>query len=271
MIFFNHGSGANGKSTILNAVRHSLGPYAHAADIELFLHTKSHGKAGHNEATANLRGARFVLASEPGEGRQWSERLLKELSGGESITASRKFEHEITFQPTFALWFSGNTQPTIRDSTDGTWRRMRLIPWPVKIPDSEVDSTLPAQLDLEAPGIIAWLVRGCLEWQQEGLGEPQEVVEATRSYRAENDHVRRFIEECLVADPSASVVSARVFADYTSWCRDAGEAPISRKPLTQKILEQIPGARLKRGNRTRMIAGVRMIEDSLPKPLFGDA
>ena len=105
------------------------------------------------------------------------------------------------FQPTWKIFLSSNHKPNIKGQDLGVWRRIKLVPWLACFETKAKDAKLLDKLRAEMPGILAWAVRGCLEWQQVGLDDPQEVVEATATYKREQDTVGQFIaEECVVAD-----------------------------------------------------------------------
>lgn len=224
---FFFGGGRNGKSTFLGTLHHLLGDYATPASRGL-LFRSNHQR--HPTELAALCGARFVTCSEIEQGRAFDEALLKDLTGGDPITARHMQEDFWKFTPTHKLFLAGNHKPTVRGDDEGIWRRMRLVPFTVTIPPEQVDRTLPERLREELPGILAWAVRGCLEWQAKGLGEPKEVLEATAEYREESDPIGEFLSLRCILDPIAKAPRAAIRAAYDDYAKENGV----RSPLAAK-------------------------------------
>jgi len=235
-LFFLYGLGNNGKSTFLGIIRKLTGPYGWKINTDLFM-VKNHAQAGHNEGLANLAGKRFVCASEIEDGKRLAVSLLKDLTGGENIRASRKHEHEIEFAPTQKYWLSGNHKPVVTDTTLSTWRRLKLIPFTVTIPDSEVDKDLPEKLEAELPGILNWARDGCLEWQRNGLQEPKSVKDATGLYRRDQDILAEFLED-YIPDPKAQTPKGELAKAYKAWCEANKEEAITQKMFKDRLLER---------------------------------
>ena len=122
---------------------------------------------------ARLKGARFVTTVEPNEGMRLNEGILKQMTGGDKITAAKKYENEFEFTPEFKIWMGTNHKPIIRGTDDGIWRRMKIIPFTIQIPEEKVDKNLRNKLIKEAPAILNWMVEGCLLWGREGLKDPE--------------------------------------------------------------------------------------------------
>jgi putative DNA primase/helicase len=172
------------------------------------------------------------------DGQRFSESLVKQLTGGDVISARFMRGEWFTFKPAFKIWLAVNHKPTVRGTDKGIWRRLRLIPFTVSFPDEKQDKTLPARLRAELPGLLKWAVDGCLEWQQSGLGIPNEVRQATDAYQSENDVVGQFIEEKCIVNESTSVRSGRLFEMFKEWCSANGEHEYSNKWLTQRLAEK---------------------------------
>ncbi len=179
-LFLLHGTGANGKTTLLEAIRALMGDYARTADFATFL-AKNHD-AIRNDLAA-LKAARLVSASEVERGRRLNEPLVKQLTGGDRITARFLHAEFFEFAPQFKLFLAANHKPEIRGMDEGIWRRVRLIPFEVMIPTGQQDKSLGEKLLTELPGILNWLIAGCLAWQRRWLQPPDRVVAATSSYR----------------------------------------------------------------------------------------
>ncbi|MEM7244622.1 MAG: phage/plasmid primase, P4 family [Acidobacteriota bacterium] len=235
-LLFCFGDGANGKSTFLETIRFVLGEYALQADFNLFLRKGQVG-SGPTPELARLVGARFLASTEVGEGRQLAEEVVKQLTGGDTIMASHKYGHPFEFKPEFTLWLAANHKPRVRGSDLGIWRRIRLVPFEVTIPEEERDPDLPGKLQAEASGILAWAVQGCLEWLRQGLEAPSKVLQATEGYRSESDVFGKFLEECCVADARNSSLRSRAADLLTAWKDWSGE-PLSGRQLAELLRER---------------------------------
>ena len=203
------GEGQNGKSVLLDALLAVLGDYGlrAAPDLVVASHTERHPTE-----IADLAGRRLVVCSEIEQrNRSWAESTIKRLTGDATITARRMRRDFYTFPATHKLVVAANTRPAVRGTDHGMWRRMRLVPWDVIIPAAERDKTLTDRLvAVEASGILAWLVRGCLDWQAHGLGDVPAIDAATETYRAEQDLLGRWIEEQCTRNQSAHRSNGRV-------------------------------------------------------------
>jgi len=231
------GGGSNGKSTLLNAVREIMGR-GYAAKAPRGLLMAKHNESHPTELTI-LFGTRLVLATESRRGQRLSEELVKDLTGGEAITARKMKQDFFEFDPTHKLLLCTNHRPRIPESDDGIWRRVFLIPFKMKFwnpakgesgPEHLCrDNGLADKLRKEYPGILAWLVRGCLEWQQSGLGAPPAVQEETAAYRSEEDRVAQFLtDRCEVSNAYYNTLLKDVYADYCRWSEDGGYRAMAR-------------------------------------------
>jgi putative DNA primase/helicase len=229
-----HGTGDNGKTTLINAVLDALGDYAMEAAPELILAKRG----SHPTELADLFGARFVSARETDEGRRLAEAVVKQLTGRDRIKARRMREDFWQFDPTHTLFLATNHKPEVRGTDHAIWRRLKLVPFDVKIPEDEKDRELPRKLQAELPGILAWIVRGCLDYQREGLGVPEEVRDATEGYRSEMDVLAAFIDDRCSVHPKASVGATPLYNAYKDWCAEAGENAISQRKFGGQIGER---------------------------------
>lgn len=243
-LFFCYGRGANGKSTFLETIRALSGEYAQTTEFETLL-AKRNTSGAANPEIARMSGVRFVTAIEAGEGRRLNEPVIKALTGGDAVTARHLYHDHFEFHPQFKLWLAANHKPTVKGTDEAIWRRIRLIPFTVTIPEGERDPKLAAKLRAELPGILAWAVRGCLEWQAEGLGTPDEVRAATEQYRAEQDVLAAFLEECCVQKPEAEAGAGKLLEAYKSWTGESIDAKELRQKLTERGFKQ---QHTKRGN-----------------------
>jgi putative DNA primase/helicase len=254
-IFILHGGGANGKSVLLGALQGLLGSYAKAAAPDLLM--VKHAER-HPTEVADLRGARLVVAIESGEGRRLHETLVKTMTGGDRLKGRFMREDFFEFEPAFKLWLATNHKPAIRGTDHAIWRRIRLIPFEVTIPERDRDQRLPEKLKAELRGILAWCVQGCYAWQEDGLSPPKEVLTATESYRAEMDVVAKFIEEACVLHPQAEIKSSYLYRAYKAWCENTGERYESQTSFSKRLDER--GFK-KRHSGGTVWKGIRIAED----------
>ncbi|MDP9480042.1 MAG: phage/plasmid primase, P4 family, partial [Actinomycetota bacterium] len=231
---FLYGSGANGKSVFINAIMEALGDYAQQAAPEL-LTAKGHS---HPTELADLKGARFVASIEVEDGKRLAESLVKQLTGGDRIKARRMREDFWEFDPTHKVFLVANHRPVVAGTDYAIWRRIKMIPFGVTIPEDERDPHLLEKLRSELSGILAWAVRGCLDWQREGLGEPKEVKAATDEYKVEQDVLATFIEEACVVDPEASDTAGNLYSAYVEWCEETGESPETQRKFGTRLREK---------------------------------
>jgi putative DNA primase/helicase len=150
----------------------------------------------HPTELSDLFGKRYVSTIEIEKGKHLAEALMKMLTGGEHVRARRMREDFWEFPPTWKIWFCANDKPKVKGRDKATWRRIKLIPFDVTIPDEEVDHELPSRLLTELPGIFNWAIEGCLEWKEHGLQEPEKVTKASDAYREETDILAQFCREC---------------------------------------------------------------------------
>ncbi len=229
-LFFTYGTGGNGKGVFINTLVAAMGDYATTAPMETF--TASTGDR-HPTDLAGLRGARLVTAQETEEGRAWAESKIKSLTGGDPITARFMRQDFFTFTPQFKLLIAGNHKPGLRNVDEAMRRRFHLIPFTVTIPASERDPALPEKLKAEWPGILKWMIHGCLEWQRIGLAPPPAVVEATEEYLVAEDSFSIWMGDCLTPCARWFEPSADLFGAWKIWAERAGESPGSQKRFSQ--------------------------------------
>lgn len=235
--FIPHGAGSNGKSTMLGTIKALMGGYARQASADTFM-AKRNNTAGPGDDIAALRGARFVSAIETEQSQNLAEAMIKQLTGGDIVSVRRLYENFFEFEPEFKIFLATNHRPNIRGSDNGIWRRVRLIPFEANIPDSEIDKELPRKLREEMPGILAWTVRGCLDWQDGGLREPPEIKAATDSYRSDMDVIGAFIDACCVVGEDNEIASSELFKAYRKWAEENGERNISITNLGRKLADR---------------------------------
>lgn len=234
-MFILWGGGKNGKSTLLDTLLELLADHAARTNTDTLMATKY---AGIPNDIAALKGMRFVFASEGEEGRRLAESKIKDITGGDTISARFMRGEWFSFRPEFKIWLGTNHKPEIRGTDDAIWDRIRLVPFNVRIPPAEQDKALKDKLLTEAPGILAWAVDGCLAWQRDGLGEPAEVVEATQGYRSAEDVIGRFLGERCEFHETANVTKKALYGAYKSWCEDFGERFVTQKAFGMSLIER---------------------------------
>jgi putative DNA primase/helicase len=250
-LFILHGITKTGKSTFLDTLRALLGPYGQQADMETFMH-KDRQEVRND--LADLAGSRFVSALEGQEGRRLAENLVKQLTGGVDMMKARfLFQEHFLFKPQFKIFLGTNHKPVIRDTDGAIWERIRLVPFSVQIPPPERDKTLDTRLQTEVPGILAWAVQGCLEWQRLGdLKAPDAVVNATAGYRHEMDALGRFLEECCLLSPDVRVKAGALYDAYKQWCGDTGEQAMTLSTMGKELDSRGFEKRLSMGTTWRL-------------------
>jgi putative DNA primase/helicase len=152
-----------------------------------------------------------------------AESLMKQVTGGDRMRARRMRQDFFEFDQTWHIFLAANHKPVISGTDHAVWRRIKLVPWEVTIPEAEKDKSLLDKLKAEAPGILNWALDGCLAWQKDGLREPEEVIRATDAYRAEQDLLGVFIEECCFVRKDSKDVKIQasvLLSAYQKWTGD---------------------------------------------------
>jgi putative DNA primase/helicase len=253
-LFFLHGPGGNGKSVFLRTVADILGDYHTAAAIETFTISKSER---HPTDLAHLRGARLVTATETKGGRGWAESKIKLLTGGDKIAARFMRGDFFEYVPSFKLIIAGNHMPGLHSVDEAIRRRFHLIPFSVTIPTGERDRQFFEKLKPEWPGILSWMIQGCLEWQAGGLQPPEVVRNATGAYLQAEDVTATWIDERCQLDPQAWEPTAKLFASWAAWAAQAGEPVGSKKNLVQNLEDR--GYRPQRLHAGRGFYGLKIL------------
>jgi putative DNA primase/helicase len=219
------GTGANGKGTFYKAVLYALGDYAATADPDLFMHRDG----AHPTGQMDLRGKRLVVVSESDEGRPLAEATVKRLTGGDLIKARYMRKDFVEFTPSHLPILVTNFLPKVSGDDPAIWRRLRVVPFDVVIPEDGQDKTLDARLQLEADGILSWAIAGLSDYFDRGLDEPDSVRAATDAYHTDSDAVGQFIaEECHQAD-AVKITASDLFDAWERWRKLNSSVEISRK------------------------------------------
>jgi putative DNA primase/helicase len=216
------GSGQNGKSTLLRAIRNTVGVDYVATAPPGFLMIR--GQENHETELAPLAGSRLVIASETGIGRRLNVEQMKQLTGEDRLRGRYLYHDSFEFPITFKVIYMTNHKPQIRNTEVATWRRIKLIPFDAVITPEQKDGMIDEKLRYEGSGILNWLIRGCREWNYGGLGEPAEVVDATAMYKEDSDPVGTFIKEKLAFGSGRAfrVSLSRMAATYAQWAQETG-------------------------------------------------
>lgn len=229
-LLFIFGPGGNGKGVFNNLLTWTLGSYVVTAAMETFTAT---GNDRHPTDLAMLRGARLVCTSETEEGRSWAETRIKLMTGGDPITARFMRQDFFTYQPNFKLNIIGNHQPDLRNVDVAMRRRINMAPFLHK--PAQPDKALEAALQEEGPGILRWMINGCLEWQRVGLVRPAVVTEATEEYFRSQDVFSRWIAESCTVEPNGSAAFSLLMESWNDYCRLHNEKVRSGKWIAKKL------------------------------------
>jgi putative DNA primase/helicase len=259
--FVLHGNGKNGKGRFMRQVKALSGDAGKTTQFSTFTLDRNK-QMGNTPELAALCGARVVIAGEPDEGVRLSESTIKLLTGEDEIQVCKKYENPFEYTPQFKIWLHTNHKPEIRGTDNGIWRRPRLVPFVVSF-EGRGDPDLDIKLDAEQPGILAWAVRGAMEWYRNGIGSAAAVEEATKGYREESDPIAAFLEDCAKPEPDNFHSNAFVYQCYTTWCEVNACQPVESSVLSKKLkskgysIDKVKGARGLIGVRLKTPAEIK--------------
>lgn len=231
---FLRGGGGNGKGVFLETIKGVLGDYAQSTPANFLMAARDQ----HPTELAKLRGTRFVIASEINEGTKFDEAKMKLVTGGDTISARFMRGDFFEFTPTHTLWLMGNSQPKVETGGPSFWRRLRLIPFTHTVTEEQKVENLQERLiENEGPGILHWIIQGAVNYLKDGLQEPLTVRLATDTYKQEEDHLGRFIDErCkLGGGTNARALKTEVRAAYVDWCHDNGEHELNATQFGRQL------------------------------------
>jgi putative DNA primase/helicase len=266
--WFLHGPPDGMKSTFIDAVDGALGEYHVPTSFETWLVQSSTG--GNRGDLVRLMGARLVSSVEVRKGARFDEAMIKSITGGDAITAAAKYEAELSFYATFALWLAANDAPTIRDDDEGAWSRVRRVPFVHPLAPEKRDPLMRAKLREQAnrAAILSWAVRGCLAWQESGIGTCSAVEASTAEYRSDMDRVAGFFDERCAFEADARVQRSTLRHAYEEWCKENGiKAPLVGKEFAARLRDR--DVREGKTDGKRMWTGVRLLE-AWEDPVSGD-
>ncbi|WDP92397.1 MAG: hypothetical protein HUN04_22810 [Desulfobacter sp.] len=256
-LFLFWGSGANGKSTFLRTIGNLLGDYSQHTATETLLVKK---KGAIPNDIARMKGSRFVTASESEKEHKLAENLIKQMTGDDIISARFLHQEWFEFEPEHKIFLGTNNKPIIKGNDYAIWRRIKLVPFKVCIPEKERDRDLINKLKDEYSGILNWAIEGCLEWQRYGLGTPPEVTEATEEYRNEMDLLNDFIIDCCTEGRELHVPSKHLYMAYAKWCEDNGEYQLKQTSFGRKLKEKGFESKQLGKKRTRCWLGLDLVD-----------
>ena len=231
-----YGTGANGKSTALDVIKRIFGSYAETTPFATFAEKK-------NGATPNdlasIHKSRLVIASEGERTTKLAESMIKTVTGNEEVSARYLYKDYFTFRPRFTLMLQSNHKPIIQDTGKGIWRRVRFVPWEYTFPDIEMDKNwAEKEVAAEGPGILAWVVRGALEYQRMGLSEPDVVKAAIAEYQEGEDVLGRWIREECTAIPDHDAPAGGLYSVYRNYMQATGETAIKDREFKAELIKR---------------------------------
>lgn len=253
--FLAYGAGQNGKSVFANIVAAVMGEYVVTLGAALVTLRKHENEA--ERMMARLPGSRLALVNETAQGEVFDSARVKAIASREKLSA-RKLRHEgFDFMPTHKLWIRTNHLLGSLDSGDGFWRRCTPIPFTVRVPDEKkIDDLDDKIIAAELPGVLAWAVRGAVDWMCGGLRAPLAIKEVIAQYREETDLLGEWLAVNTECDPEGMVTVMQAYADYAEHCRDSGMKPGSKNNFSRIMTDR--GFKRSADTKTRRFIGFRL-------------
>lgn len=236
VMFVLYGHGRNGKSVFLDIITELFGNYSTNIQPQTIMVKQQ--SQGANSDIARLDGARLVTTTEPNEGVRLDEGLVKQLTGGDKVTARFLYGSEFEFEPEFKLWMATNHKPIIRGTDDGIWRRMVIVPFTVQIPAHQIDKNLKNKLKRELKAILNWAVEGYQLWKVRGLDEPQIIRDQRSEYRSEMDSIQAFLEECCIEKEGKDVQAKTLYQAYKDWANENSQYLMSNTKFGREMAKK---------------------------------
>jgi putative DNA primase/helicase len=236
-LFILIGDGANGKSTFVNVMSKLLGDYSKAAASQTLV---AKGSTSVGDDLVDLVGARFIPVSETEEGEALAEAKIKQMTGGDVLKARPLYGKYIQFSIIGKIFLATNSLPQINNTDHGIWRRIQAIPFNRTFTAEEQDKDLGSKLTKELPGILNWAIKGCLDWQKQGLNLPQTVLEQVSAYKTEMDSFAQFIRDECKLDPDIKYPASKLYETYRHYCQAIGRKPQSTTAF-KKALDKLTG------------------------------
>lgn len=251
------GTGANGKSTLVDIMAGILGDYAATMPENFLLDTTG---SAHPTDIARLRGVRFAIANETRPDGKFNESRVKMLTGGDTLSARFMGQNFFDFKPTHTLFMAVNHLPEVKSGGEGFWRRLRKIDFKKTIPvEKRKENLANILVEEEGPGILQWLVEGAVRITNQGFTEPLEVLMSTQEYRHEEDHIAKFLDEKTILSDISSVTKTMLYNAYRDWCEQNGEKAIPQNALSREIKSRL-GVRESETAGYKMFIGIELIK-----------
>lgn len=257
LIHFIYGVGCNGKTLLTNVIYTIMGDYAAIADTEMLMRKDKHDDNSPSPDIARLQGKRFVVANEVEEGRRLNDKNLKVLGSKQTIKARELYGKSFEFMPTHKIFCTTNHKPYVSDTSEGAWRRIRLIPFLNRISVGQIDFELEDKLLTERSGILNWLIEGCLLWQREHLKPTLTIQTHSQAYREESDTVGLFITECCITGPNEQYEEKMLYSAWRNWCHENGHKTTAKGTLTTRL--DLKGITQGWQGKTRVYRGLKLI------------
>jgi len=254
VFFMLHGAGSNGKSVLVNILGELLEGFSRTVRFRAF--EESTGDARRD--LAELPGVRAVFASEGTELKSLDTSVIKQVTGGEPITTSRKYGHPFTYRPQFKLWLTTNKLPKVRDDSYGFWRRIIVIPFDATFEGSNRDNRLQEKLTKELPGILNWALQGAQRWYASNLNTPNSLIIKVMKYRNQEDEIANFISECTEKSPGTETLAIDLYTAYTFWSMASGIKPFANAAFGRRLGEIFPSHHTVKG---KVYEGVKLLGD----------
>ncbi len=268
IFLFLFGHGANGKSVFMEVLKYIMGDYSRAIASETLSESRRQAGAASPDL-ADLIGARLVVCSETEDNTAIAESLVKSLVSGDTIAVRRLYSAPVQLTPAFKLIIAGNHKPVVRGNDHGIWRRVRLVPFNRKFGPEERDPRLLEKLKMEAPHILAWMVEGCIKWQQRGLVDtPAAIRDATDAYQVEQDVIGAWMAESTMRTPLVETSASNLYANYRTWCLDNGVRPASAVALGRRLRER--GYKDRKSHGTRLWCDIKLLDGGCRSELPSD-
>lgn len=227
------GTGANGKGTAYGAIANALGDYATIIDPALLM-TQQRGHGG--PELMQLFGARLAIGSETEEGKHLDAPTMKRLTGGDQLTARNLYQPPVIWEPSHQLVYVTNHLPVVKGNDPAVWRRIRVVPFDIVVPEEHRDPELPERLKLAADSILTWAVQGWFAYiDAGGMNEPESVQSATDAYQADSDAVKRFTQEHCLTGPHFHARTRDLFHAWTGWAEQDGAEKLSEKRFSAEL------------------------------------
>lgn len=244
-LFFLYGNGANGKSVFLNVLKELMGA---ALAKQTATETLMAKRSSPTNDIARLQSVRIAIANEVEDGTHLAESLVKQMTGGEAMTARFHYQEYFEFVPKFKLFIAGNHKPIIQGRDNGIWRRIRLVPFVVTFSPAQQDRNLLQKLRLELPGILNWAIKGCIGWQRTGLATPKSVADAVNDYRVEMDIIGHWLTESGLAGAGFESKAGDAYQSYRNWAEHNGYKPMTAGTFARDLGDRYTKVKRKDAN-----------------------